>query len=106
MYGSSTDPDVRKYDDANEWRTCPQCATGMLPLHSYEIQKASESPTVGADMWEFIMWGWWAFVYNYVNDLVTYGSRKRKLAETKAATLPHFPRSLVCPRCLYILKRP
>jgi hypothetical protein len=82
--------------------------TGMLPLNNYEIQKASESPTVGADMWEFIMWGWWAFVYNYVNDLVTYGSRKRKLAETKAATLPTVPTQpgMVCPRCLYILKRP
>jgi hypothetical protein len=50
MYGPNTDPDVRKYDDQNEWRTCPECATGMLPLKNYEIQKASESPTVGADL--------------------------------------------------------
>lgn len=77
----------------------------MLPLKDYELQKSSESPTVGAEPWEFLLWGWWAFVANYVADLFTYEGRKRKLAEQKQDVLPNFPNSLVCPRCLHIIKR-
>jgi hypothetical protein len=77
----------------------------MLPLKDYEIQKSGESPSVGAEWWEFLLWGWWAFVYNYVYDLFTYEGRKRKLAQQKQALLPHFPNSLVCPRCLHVLRR-
>jgi hypothetical protein len=78
----------------------------MLPLQDYELQKSSESPTVGAEAWEFFLWGWMALVYNYVYDLFTYQSRKSKLAQLKQTVLPQFRKSLVCPRCLHVVKRP
>ena len=78
----------------------------MLPLKEYEISKASESPTADTELWEFLLWGWVAFVGNYVNDLFTYESRKRKLAQQKQEVLPDFPNSLVCARCLHVSKRP
>ncbi len=78
----------------------------MLPLKEHEIQKCSESPSVGAEWWEFLIWGWAAFVYNFIFDSFTYEGRKQKLAQQKAGVLPQFPRSLVCPKCLHVLKRP
>jgi hypothetical protein len=106
MRPSSSDPDVRKYDREDEWVACPECRSWMLPLSKYEIQKSSASPTVGAEPWEFFLWGWWAFVYNFIYDLATYEGRKRKLAQQKQEILPKFPNSLVCPRCLHVVKRP
>jgi hypothetical protein len=77
----------------------------MLSLQEYEISKASESPTIGAEWWELLLWGWWAFVFNYVYDLVTYEGRKKKLAQMKREVLPQFPHSLVCTRCLHLMRR-
>lgn len=77
----------------------------MLPLKDFEIQKSSESPTAGAEPWEFLLWGWAAFVANYLSDLFTFEERKRKLAGLKQEVLPGFPGSLVCPRCLHVARR-
>jgi hypothetical protein len=73
-----TDPDLRKYNNQAEIANCPDCHVFMLPLQGYEMHKSSESPTVGAEPWEFFLWGWWAYVSNYVYDLSTYEKRKRK----------------------------
>lgn len=105
MAMQSTDPDVRKYDRQDEFVACPACRSWMLPLKDYEIQKSSESPTAGAEWHEFLLWGWWAFVANYIHDLLTYEGRKKKLAQQKKEILPQFPNSLVCPRCLHVTKR-
>jgi hypothetical protein len=102
----STDPEVRKYDNQGESVTCTQCYAFMLPLRDYEISKSSESPAIEAELWEFLLWGWWAFVGNYLHSAMTYKSRQSKLAQMKQEVLPRFPRSLVCPRCLHILQRP
>lgn len=72
----------------------------MIPLADYEIHKASESPGVGAELWQFLLFGWAIFVINYLTDLWTFEERKKKLATLKAEVLPTFPRSQVCPRCL------
>ena len=103
----STDPDVRKYDSDRhaDYINCPECGTFMLPLKDYDMDKASEAPAVGADLFEFLVWGWMAFIYNYVYDLLTLEGRKKKLAEQKRDILPSAPNSLVCPRCLHVLKR-
>jgi hypothetical protein len=101
----STDPDVRKHDNQEPSVTCSECHAFMLPLRDYEVQK-SESPAVEAELWEFLLWGWWAFVVNYFHGATTYKSRQSKLAQAKQAVLPRFPRSLVCPRCLHIVQRP
>jgi hypothetical protein len=77
----------------------------MLPLKDYDLQKSSESPTMGAELWEFLLWGWVAFVANYISDLFLYEERKRKLAKQKQDVLPEFPNSLVCTRCLHLTKR-
>jgi len=77
----------------------------MLPLKDYEISRQSESPNVGAEWWEFLIWGWWALVANFAYDLFTFESRKRKLAQQKQASLPKYPNSLICPRCLHLIER-
>ncbi len=100
------DPDIRKYDSPGEMIPCPECHAWMLPLKSYEIPGSTESAGIGAEPLEFLLWGWWAFVYNYVYDHFTFENRKKKLLELKRQTLPQFPNSLVCPRCLHLNKRP
>ena len=105
MLPPNTDPDVRKYDNLDDFKPCSECGTWILPLQEYEIEAASESPTAGAELWEFILWGWMAFVYNYVYDLFTFKERQLRLARLKAEILPQFPRSLVCPGCLRVTKR-
>ncbi|HEX8464305.1 MAG TPA: hypothetical protein VF627_06785 [Abditibacterium sp.] len=88
-----------------EWITCSNCATPMLPLRDYDIHK-SESPGVGMELWEFLLFGFWALLFNYVYDFFTLKGRVAKLGELKAQVLPQFPNSQVCPRCLEIKKRP
>lgn len=105
MRTQSDDPFLRRYDPPEE-TPCPECRSWMLPLERYEIQKASETASIDAELWEFLLWGWWAFVYNYVYDLLTIEGRKRKLAALKRDILPNFPSSQVCPRCLCVKKRP
>ncbi len=97
-------PDTQPRDDI--WHTCHKCATPLLPLRDFEIHKSSESPGVGADLPEFILFGWWAFVINYVDDLFSFGSRQKRLAALKSEVLPQFPRSQVCPRCLELKRLP
>jgi hypothetical protein len=99
------DPALRKYDPNDDMEQCPECAAYMVPLKGYEISSADESPAVGAEWWEFLLWGWIAFVVNYIYDLMTFSGRKEKLAELKKAVLRQFPRSLICPSCLHVTKR-
>lgn len=106
MSAPNTDPDIRRYDSNDDWTMCPECHNGTLRLDSYEIQKSSESPSIDAEWYEFLIWGWWSFVVNFLDGLFTYESRKKKLAKLKLEHLPNFPRSLVCTRCLHVLKRP
>ena len=106
MRTQSTDPNVRRYDRDEDFTACPQCRSWMLPLSQFEISKASESPIVQAEWWEFLLWGWMAFVSNYVSDLFTYEKRKNKLAAQKAEVLPQFPNSLICPQCLHVTRKP
>jgi len=90
----SNDPDIRKYEQKNDLVACPQCHGWMLPLNEFEIQKSS-APSVEAEPWEFLLWGWSAYLYNFIFDSFTYESRKRKLAQQKRDTLPQFPKSFV-----------
>lgn len=102
----STDPDVRQYDGQDDVVPCPECHAFMLPLQGYEISKSVEAPVVSAELWEFLLWGWWAFASNYLWGALTLKGRLSKLAQQKAEVLPQFPRSLVCPKCLHIIRRP
>ena len=101
----STDPEVRKYDGADEAVTCSECHAFMVPLRGYEISK-SESPAASMELWEYVVWGWSAILVNYVHDALTLKGRTQRLAQQKAQVLPRFPRSLVCPRCGHVLQRP
>ena len=100
----SNDPDIKKYDQKNDLVACPECHAWMLPLSDYEIQK-SGAPSVEAEPWEFFLWGWSAYVTNFVSDSFTYKGRKRQLEQLKRDILPHFPKSLVCVDCLHVSKR-
>lgn len=100
---SSYDSDVRKLD-GEPMLTCENCGTFTLPLREYEISR-SESPTIGAEWWEFLIYGWAIYLYNFVFDFFTYESRKKKLARLKRDVLTINPKSLICPACLRIKKR-
>jgi len=77
----------------------------MLPLKDYNVE-SSERPSLGdVEPWEFILWGWMAFVYNYLYDSITYKSRQKKVEALHTDILPNFPNSLICPRCLHVIKR-
>lgn len=106
MRPPSTGPDIRRYNANDDWTMCPECHNGTLRLDSYEIQKSSESPDVDVEWYEFVIWGWWAIAVNFLSDLMTYEGRKKKLARLKQDILPAFPGSLVCTRCLHVIKRP
>ncbi len=94
------------YADArDEWTECPKCRAVMLPLREYEINRSSEFPAVEAEAWEFFVWGWGIFVYNFLLALATYEGRRRRLEALKRGALARFPNSLVCPRCLSIATR-
>lgn len=95
---------VEQYDQ-NEWVECPQCHSVMVSLSEYEIRSSSEFPAIEGDLLGFLIWGWWIFVYNFVLGLIGFGGRKAQLAKRKKEVLPQFPQSLVCPRCLYVLRR-
>ena len=81
----------------------------MLPLREYQIQAASEFPTPETDSRMFVILGWSVSVFyvvlNFALSLISYGGRRSRLAKQKRDVLPRFPHSLVCPRCLYILRR-
>jgi len=104
MRTQSTDPDIRKYDPKDDVSPCPECHQWMLPLEEYELP-VSETPTIECEIWEFLLWGWMAFVYNYLYDVFTIKGRREKLARLKAEVLPVNPKSLVCPACLHVVRK-
>ena len=94
------------YDSSgDEWITCPVCRSDTYLLATYELPSSSEFPAVEVDLWELILWGWVPMVGNFIIGLMTYSSRKTKLAALKHQILPRFPNSLVCPRCLAVTRR-
>ena len=95
----------RAYDAADEWIECPKCRNVTVALADYEISDAAEGPTASADLPEFLLFGWWAFVINYLTELFSFGGRKTKLAKLKKDVLPNFPKSLICPTCLHVIER-
>lgn len=96
---------MRKYDDDDALVKCPVCPAYMVPLNDYEISNNDEGPTADTEFWEFLVWGWMSFVYNYIFGWIEFNGRKAKLAELKKNDLPQFPASLVCPQCLHVVKR-
>lgn len=92
--------DQRRRD---EWVECPRCRSVLLPLSEYEIQ-SSEFQEADIELWEFLVWGWMAFVYSFLLNLLGFGGQKARLAKIKKETLPSFPGSLICPRCFYVQK--
>ncbi|MGI4789954.1 MAG: hypothetical protein ACRYFS_14020 [Janthinobacterium lividum] len=89
----------------NEWIECPKCRSVMLLLTEYEVQSNSGFPGVETELWEFLVFGWMAFVYNFAIGLLGFGGQKAKLAKKKKELLPAFPNGLVCPRCFFVQTR-
>ncbi|HEX8236893.1 MAG TPA: hypothetical protein VF600_13125 [Abditibacteriaceae bacterium] len=100
----SSDPHVRRLDRDDEWVHCPKCSGWMLSLRDYEVQKSSESPS-SDDIGGFILHGAWIYLINFLDDLFRYEGRKHRLAQLKRATLPMYPQSLVCIKCLHVTRR-
>ena len=88
----------------NEWIECPKCRSVLLPLGEYEVS-SSDFSAGATDLWEMLVWGWMPLAYNLVLGLLGFGGKKAALAKQKKSLLPAFPNSLICPRCLYVLRR-
>jgi len=99
-----TDPDMRKYD-GNAAIKCPACPGYMVSLKDFEITNSNEGPSLEADFWEYILWGWWVFVYNYFFGALDYNRRKNTVADLKQKILLEFPESLICSQCLHVTRR-
>ena len=97
--------DPRAYDAPDEWIECPKCRNVTVALADYEISDAAEGPTLNADTTDFLLFGWWAYVVNYFAEMFSLGGRKTKLAKLKTDVLPAYPKSLICPACLHVIKR-
>ena len=97
--------DPRSYDARDEWLDCPQCRAATVLLANYEISDAGYDPASHSDLPQFLWFGWLTYALDYVSELFSFGGRESKLARLKRETLPQFPRSLVCPRCLHVIKR-
>ncbi len=101
----NSDAARRDFDRNDDYISCSECGTYLVSLKDYTLDKTSDSPVVEASFFEFLIWGWMAFVYSYIYDLLTLEGRKKKLAQQKEQILPTAPNSLICPRCLHVVKR-
>ena len=95
----------RDFDARDEWIECPKCRNVMVSLRDFAITDAGEGPSAHADLPEFLLFGWWAYLINYLAEAFSFGGRKSKLATIKAQVLPRAPNSLVCPHCLHVIER-
>jgi hypothetical protein len=86
------------------WLNCPECHNIMVPLKGYEIRD-SAAPGLGADLWQFLLFGWIIFVYNYVFGTAKFEGEKARLALEKKEVLPHYPNSQICPKCFHVTRR-
>ncbi len=77
----------------------------MVPLRDFEIQ-SSEEPTLHSDPVQFLLFGWWSFIANFLFGAAQMKERKTRLAKQKFEVLPGFPNSQICPRCLHVMRRP
>ena len=98
----------------DDWVSCENCRTWMVPLAKHEVESVSYSLPGRDDVLHdsFWWWGWIHFVALAVFGLfvvlyeeIVTAFRRRKLAKLKAEILPQFPNSQVCPRCLKVQRR-
>lgn len=101
MRTSSSDANVRRYDDNAPLVPCPKCRTFMVLLANHEIS-ADEDPALDADSVDFFLFGLWAYLYNFLFGAAALATRKRKLEKLKSEVLPQNPKALLCPRCLHV----
>ena len=58
-----------------------------------------------AELFEFVHAGFRCYAANREYQRNSYESRKADLEQRKIEELPDFPNSLVCPRCLLVIRR-
>lgn len=102
--GMHTDPSMRKYD-GNTAIKCPACPGYMVSLRDFDITTSNEGPTFEADFTEYVIWGWWAYIYNFLFGSLDFKLRKNRVADLKQKVLPEFPASLICSQCLHVTRR-
>ncbi len=86
----------------SDLRLCPVCRSPLRSLRKFEILELSEFPGYGPDdlsQNEEIREG-----FRFVSGVIDYIGRKIGLRLRKRL-LDRYPRSLICPTCLAVVKR-
>ncbi|RYG68979.1 hypothetical protein EON80_10625 [bacterium] len=60
---------------------------------------------MGAELWQFLLFGWAVFFYNYLFGSARHAADKVDLAKKKGEILPQFPNSQICPKCFHVTKK-
>ena len=93
----------------DEWVPCPECRGGaMLDLQTYDGGSSLDTVGVGKDPIDYWLFDWLAVlhdIYTGISESIRVAWKRRKVARLQKTILPRFPNSLICPRCLYVLRR-
>jgi hypothetical protein len=94
------------HDNATQ---CPQCHYPMLNLSGFEgVSSRDAQGFNNRDLHDYSFWGWWAIAYGIFAGMWSgLGTlrRRRQVKKLRAEILPQFPKSLICPHCLQVLRK-
>lgn len=88
---------------------CPHCHYPMLKLANFEgVSSRDAQGFHGKDNHDYSFWGWWAIVDELLSGMwngLTTWRRRRQVKKLRDEVLPQFPKSLICPHCLQVVRR-
>ncbi len=94
---------------------CPDCRRVMTELRRYAPVAGNDSaamddilpqPTLrdeGGGFW--MMFAVFGFLASAITNVLTGGLRRRKVQRLCQALLPDYPKTLICPACLFVARR-
>ena len=92
-----------------EFVRCSHCSYVMRPLNGFENLTRKEVPSVEmGDLIDYWFWEWLMAIVDVVRNLLRFGSyfyRKWKVKRLSKTLIPQYPNSLICPECLFVIKR-
>ena len=95
---------------------CPDCRRPMVELHKMADVSGNDALGIDGGMGGFgnpyssvgrgmILFDMFVQLIDFAFGSLIAAGRGRKLKRLAAATLPQFPRSLICPSCFFLLRR-
>ncbi len=94
----------------DHWTHCPECHYPMLELNGFEGVSSNDAAGLsGKGAQDYWLWGLWAIAHDILEqvwNVLRSAWRKHKVKKLRAELLPQFPNTLICPQCLYTIKKP